>query len=488
MQYRAFFSYSRRDDRAANWLHRQLDGYRTPRRLVGVTGKRGEIPPKLYPIFRDRTDMSGGGDLSERITHALTASDALVVLCSPASAESQWVNREVEVFVGLGRGADIFPVIAPGLPDAPDVEAAFFPPALRGRGLIAADLRQVLLPSGMLIGDGRDGGRLKLIAGLLGADLEQVLQREQNRQRMLIAGLGAAAIAFAALAAAAAGLGFLAQRNATIAEEQRNIALANAAEATRQRDEAIAAREAERVQRGRADAEALRANRTLVAGVDRLSSVADLVLDDIRTRRRATAADIQIMRGFEDAFWRFGQIAPGTEFRPTRVGAVMEDLAATYAQIGRPQDAERVMSRFVSFNRDLARRDTRNPVWRSTHAVSLMRLSAERAQTGDRQGQAAALTEAAQLLEGLCNDRALVAPPGARTIPMSELRANSCVSFGTAVTMRLGMPAPHGRNVDRATIQRALAAVEGVIRSDPSNTYVQSAAPPTRDQLARALR
>ncbi len=35
MRYRAFFSYARADDRIANWLHRQLDGYRTPKPLVG---------------------------------------------------------------------------------------------------------------------------------------------------------------------------------------------------------------------------------------------------------------------------------------------------------------------------------------------------------------------------------------------------------------------------------------------------------------------
>lgn len=200
MRYRAFFSYCRADNRVANWLHAQLDSYRTPAALVGVRGEYGPAPAKLHPIFRDRTDMAGGGQLSDRLDAALAESEALIVLCSPAAAQSEWVNQEVERFVALGRADRIFPVIAPDLRDTDSPEETFFPPALRGRGLLAADLRDIKLSTGKRIGDGRRGGELKLIAGLLGLPLDTVAQRESARQRTLIGRVAAGLAIVAALA------------------------------------------------------------------------------------------------------------------------------------------------------------------------------------------------------------------------------------------------------------------------------------------------
>ena len=218
MSYRAFFSYSRSDDRHANRLHRWLDNYRTPKSLVGADGVFGKVPNKLHPIFRDRTDMSGGGELSIRIDQALRSSEALVVLCSPATASSEWVNTEVDTFIRLGRKDRIFPVIAPNAPDSNDVEPHFFPPALRGHGLLAADLREIKKSNGRIVGDGQDIGRLKLLAGLLGVSLDAVSRRERVRQRRAVAAAIGASLTFAIVACAAVTLGIIAQSNALRAE------------------------------------------------------------------------------------------------------------------------------------------------------------------------------------------------------------------------------------------------------------------------------
>lgn len=252
MSNRAFFSYSRSDDRIANWLHGALDRYRTPKALIGIEGALGPVPAKLHPIFRDRTDLSGGGHLNERIETALRDSECLVVLCTPSSARSPWVNREVEIFLELGREKQIFPVIADGEPESGDPETECFPPALRGKGLLAADLREIRLPNGRLVGDGRDGGRLKLLAGLLGVSLDALVQRERRRERLVRTGFVAATIVFASLAIAAGGLGWLAQTRAVAEREARLAADRFALEAQTQRDEA-------QVQRSRADEEALAA-------------------------------------------------------------------------------------------------------------------------------------------------------------------------------------------------------------------------------------
>lgn len=256
MRYRAFFSYARADDRVANWLHRQLDGYRTPKPLVGSDGELGPVPAKLHPIFRDRTDLESGGHVDAALQQALEDSETLIVLCTPTSAKSHWVNHEVETFLKLGREAMIFPVIAAGVPDSGDPETECFPPALRNKGLLAADLREIKLPTGQLIGDGREGGRLKLIAGLLGVKLDALVQRERRRQRMLVGGLGAAALVFAGLAVAAGGFWWLSNQRAEKIAQQT-------AEITQERDEATRQRDEARKQRGIADAKTAEAKDNL---------------------------------------------------------------------------------------------------------------------------------------------------------------------------------------------------------------------------------
>ncbi len=202
MRYRAFLSYSRDDDRIADWLHARLDRYRIPPALVGQSGTRGNIPSKLYPIYRDRTDMPVGV-LDDRIAAALAESENLVVLCSTSAATSRWVAQECNAFIESGRTDRIYPVIAPNLPQSADLEGDFFPSPLRGRNLLAADLRQIKLPTGKIIGDGRRFGVLKLIAGLLGIDLDELIARETVRARKrLLTVMGVVGLSIIALIAA----------------------------------------------------------------------------------------------------------------------------------------------------------------------------------------------------------------------------------------------------------------------------------------------
>ena len=62
-RYFAFISYSHRDKAWAGWLHRALETYRVPRRLVGLRTSVGLIPPRLLPIFRDRDELASAADL-----------------------------------------------------------------------------------------------------------------------------------------------------------------------------------------------------------------------------------------------------------------------------------------------------------------------------------------------------------------------------------------------------------------------------------------
>ena len=187
--YRAFISYSHSDERWASWLHRALESYRVPGKLVGTQTARGEVPKQLRPIFRDRDDLSSSSDLSTTVKETLANSENLVVICSPNAAASHWVNEEIREFVRLGKQSQIFCVIVDGDPASTDAATRCFPAALTEAGLhepLAADVRKWA--------DGKYLSKLKLVAGLLGLPLDQLRRRELQKRRRLQA-LTAVAIA-----------------------------------------------------------------------------------------------------------------------------------------------------------------------------------------------------------------------------------------------------------------------------------------------------
>ncbi len=69
-------------------------------------------------MFRDRADLSAAHDLGAEIREGLENADALIVLCSPRSCGSKYVNEEIRYFKQLGKGQRIFAVIVDGEPHA----------------------------------------------------------------------------------------------------------------------------------------------------------------------------------------------------------------------------------------------------------------------------------------------------------------------------------------------------------------------------------
>lgn len=211
MRYKAFISYSHRDEAIAKRLHRRLERFRPP---PGLTLPDGAIPERLYPIFRDREEMGASHSLPETIEAALTASDHLIVLCSPASAASKWVNQEICFFADVKGAERILPVIVSG--DPPDC----FPKALKDAldEPLASDLRETK--------DGYTDGVLKIIAGLWGVSLGALKDREAARQRHRARLNTALAAVFAALVVFAGFSGWRA-----VEQKHRAEAEAQAAEA-----------------------------------------------------------------------------------------------------------------------------------------------------------------------------------------------------------------------------------------------------------------
>lgn len=180
--YKAFISYSHRDSQWATWLHRQLERYRLPRHIAQSLGQ----PAKIGKIFRDRDELSSGHNLTDHIQNALKDSENLIVVCSPDAVNSQWVNAEIEYFQSLGKRERIFCLLVDGGDDA-------FPAALtndeHGNAVIplAADPREWA--------DGKDLAKLKIVAGMLGVRLDELVQRDRQRKRQQLLLAAASGIA-----------------------------------------------------------------------------------------------------------------------------------------------------------------------------------------------------------------------------------------------------------------------------------------------------
>lgn len=209
-RYRAFISYSHRDSGWSRWLHRALETYRVPRALVGRQTPLGPVPQRLAPVFRDREELASAHDLGGRVLEALAQSQALIVVCSPQAAASRWVNEEILAFQALGRSERIFCLIVDGEPRSGDARECF-PPALRGLPgaafePIAADARPQT--------DGRANAKLKLIAGLLGLNLDALRQREARRRQRQLLAITSASVAGMLLTLSLSLMAFRAQREA----------------------------------------------------------------------------------------------------------------------------------------------------------------------------------------------------------------------------------------------------------------------------------
>src|SRR5262245_3442497 len=185
LKYRAFLSYSHRDAAWGTWLHKVLEDYRIDKDLVGRTTPVGPVPKALHPIFRDREDFSAGHSLADQTIAALEGSQFLVVICSPHAAQSKYVDEEVRRFKVLGRADRIIPIIVEGEPGHPASEC--FPPALRHRlrpdGELSDEREEPIAADARPQGDGKYIARLKVVAGLLGIGLDEIVRRAERRRR-----------------------------------------------------------------------------------------------------------------------------------------------------------------------------------------------------------------------------------------------------------------------------------------------------------------
>ncbi len=164
-EYFVFISYSNTDKEWAEWLLDELEHYKLPATFDG----RNDVRDNLREVFRDRDELSAGYDWDEQVERALASTSNLVVVCSPSAAQSDAVNREIEIFIKQGKGNRIFPFIVSG-----DSPKECFPPALSHKK-IGGDINK----------DGScNKAFAKVVAGILGVSFDSIWQRyEQEKAR-----------------------------------------------------------------------------------------------------------------------------------------------------------------------------------------------------------------------------------------------------------------------------------------------------------------
>jgi len=213
--YRAFISYSQQDKVWGRRIHTWLESYRLPADAMLHRSR----DRRLGRFFRDDEDMAAAANIAEIVRSALDCAEALIVICSPRSAQSKWVNAEIQHYRRTGRSNKVFAVIIDGEPNSGDPETECFPPALRAAGDPDDPHSLPIEPMGL---DVRKEGQARvcarLAAGLLGADFDALWQRDrrrtEQRQRLLVGGLTGISMAFAALAATAIWFGIQSEKNA----------------------------------------------------------------------------------------------------------------------------------------------------------------------------------------------------------------------------------------------------------------------------------
>lgn len=202
--YDAFISYSHSDIGHAKWLQRKLETFRIPKDLLPENAEHRKLR-----VFRDQTDLAGV-ELQDSLRKELQVSEYLIVICSPRSAASVWVNEEVEYFRSIGRGDHIIPFIVEGEAESDNAELECYPPGLRAvkdRHLLGANIQEI----------GKNKAFLKIVSIIIDVRFNRLVDREKQRKRRTIA---VTVLTAAVVAAVVSGLLL---RNASISKRNREL-------------------------------------------------------------------------------------------------------------------------------------------------------------------------------------------------------------------------------------------------------------------------
>ena len=211
--YDVFISYRHRplDNIITKGVFERLERYRLPRSL------RNQGHENIKRVFRDTEELAVSKILTETIDDALRSSNCLVLICTTDAPLSPWVDREVSMFIRMGRAEYIYPLLVNGDPEKS------FPPSVK----LVPDIMDRLMDVRCEGDDPKkilakaDTELLKVIARVSGCeedDLVREHKRRHNRQFMLRT--GAIAASFLAVAGVSLALLHLAGQYRDKAQQQ----------------------------------------------------------------------------------------------------------------------------------------------------------------------------------------------------------------------------------------------------------------------------
>lgn len=188
----AFISYNQKDTEWGKRVQRKLEHYRMPSTLCR---ERGWKRTPIRPVFFAPTDIQPGG-LSDELKERLRASKNLIVICSPHSAQSEWVGKEIEYFHSLGRTDHIHFFIVDGVPHSGDPDTECFNPVVKKLGMpeiLGANVNEQNYRWPWL---NRERAYVQLVSKLLGVEFDSIWQRHKRRlvRRAIAWILGAIAV------------------------------------------------------------------------------------------------------------------------------------------------------------------------------------------------------------------------------------------------------------------------------------------------------
>ena len=170
----AFISYSHQDAKMARWLQKKLESFKLPTEIHNEY----EDSKYLRPIVRDKTDLDAGV-LSDELAQHLAQSKFLIVVCSPNSATSDWVSREVQAFIDWGRIEYIIPFVIAGEPYSGGANESL-PQSLidhvsynPDQELLAVNIAEV----------GKEKAYVRVVSRMLGVSFDELWKRHQRDRR-----------------------------------------------------------------------------------------------------------------------------------------------------------------------------------------------------------------------------------------------------------------------------------------------------------------
>ncbi|MGN0978518.1 MAG: PQQ-binding-like beta-propeller repeat protein [Faecousia sp.] len=215
--YIAFISYCHRmpDKALARKLHKRIESYTIPWELRQRCG--GKKHPGI--VFRDQEELAAACSLTDVLREALDHARFLVLICTPNTPKSEYVQEEIRYFLLHHTREQILTVLAEGEPETA------FPPLLRtfdGENRttepLAADLRATKKGGISLRPLRRE--LLRLIAPMIGCGYPDLVQRQRRRRAQQ-----AAAAAGAALAVCLSFSAMLLRKNREIEAQKQEVLL-----------------------------------------------------------------------------------------------------------------------------------------------------------------------------------------------------------------------------------------------------------------------